>query len=169
MRPNNSLQPTVIPLRGLPAAELRRQTAGGVVGTEEKYESDFTSDLNYVIMEGASDTFDFSYLQSLLRKPSEVNAIEIGLQNGLPAEIAALCYMFAQARMAEKWMGTIQVIFSREKRRHAKLIIFVKRHSIYRLNKLLGERAGPLASAFYDEFWHMPSDPTFTSLTLGGE
>lgn len=139
------------------------------MSAQEQYGLDFTSDLDSVIMEASSDTFDFSYLRSLIRKPSEANAIELGIKNGLPAEITALCYIFAQARMAEKWLGTIQVIFSREKRHHAKLINFVKQITTFRLNKLLGERAGPLVSAFYDEFWHMPSDPNYTSLTIGDE
>jgi len=133
---------------------------------EEKYESDFSSDLDSIIMDASKDTLDFSYLRSLLRKPSEANAIELGLHHELPAEIAALCYMFAQAHMAEKWLGTLQVIFSREKRRHAHLNHYVKQFAIFRLNTLLGERAGPLVKAFDDKFWRMPSDPKFFSLTL---
>jgi hypothetical protein len=133
---------------------------------EEKYKSDFSSDLDSVIMGASEDTLDFSYLRSLLRKTSEANAIELGLQYDLSAEIAALCYMYAQAHMAEKWLGTVQVIFSREKRRHAKLILRVKQFATFRLNTLLGERAGPLVKAFDDEFWRMPEDPNFFSLTL---
>ena len=132
---------------------------------EDKYKSDFGTDLDSVVMEGSSDTFDFSYLRIMLRRPSEANAIELGLKYGIPAEVTALCYMFAQAHMAEKWLGTLQVIFSSEKRRHARLNHYVKQFATFRLNTLLGERAGPLVEAFYDEFWRMPSDPNFISLT----
>lgn len=136
------------------------------MSAENKYELDFGTDLDSVIMEASGDTFDFSYLRSMLRKPSEANAIELGLQHELSAEIAALCYMFAQAHMAEKWLGTMQVIFSREKRRHAHLNNFVKQFATSRLNTLLGQRAGPLVETFYDKFWRMPSNPNFISLTL---
>ncbi|GGY24997.1 hypothetical protein GCM10008098_18310 [Rhodanobacter panaciterrae] len=85
------------------------------MSAQDKYEADFGADLDSVIMEASKDTLDFSYLRTLLRKPSEANAIEIGLEHDISAEVTALCYMFAQAHMAEKWLGTLQVIFSREK------------------------------------------------------